>query len=212
VVIDRLKIRPEHAFGFRGDGATHQLQGVHREKRVAAEGGNAVAPDKALGLQRHVVGLVSDALEIVGGRAVAGELVDAAEQHRHIIEFGPGPSFDVRNHTRRQIGVRAAEIELELNFWRACIAHSTLPRLNYCPAGLSTVTVLKKNCQADLDFFTISAVTEMAYSMHSDLEFIDYILVSIDHCRRTGCAGTPLKKSNARWRARLRSLATAGAS
>src|SRR6185295_743411 len=127
-----------------------------------------------------------------------------------------GPSFDVRNHTRRQIGVRAAEIELELNFWRACIAHSTLPRLNYCPAGvpvgLLTVTVLKKNCQADRGLFTISAAMEMAYSMHSDLEFMDYILVSIDHCRRMGCAGTPLKKSNVRWRARLRSLATAGAS
>src|SRR5437868_3714076 len=61
-----------------------------------------------------------------GGRAVAGQLVDAAEQHRHMIEPGPGPSLDVRNQARRQIGVRAAEIEQELDLQRGCIAHSIL--------------------------------------------------------------------------------------
>ncbi len=94
-----------------------------------------MAADEALGLHRHVVGLVSDALEIIGGRAVAGELVDAAEQRRHIIEFGRGAPLDVRNHVRppdRRWGCRNQQ---ELNLEGACIAHSTLPLLPQLPVA-----------------------------------------------------------------------------
>src|SRR3546814_2649753 len=61
------------------DGAAHQLQGVDREERILAEGRDAVAANEPLALPLHLLALVSDALEIVGRRRVAGQLVDAAE-------------------------------------------------------------------------------------------------------------------------------------
>src|ERR1700738_602801 len=80
-----------------------------------AETGDAMALDEARRLEALVVGLVLDAGEALPRRPVAGQLVDAAQQHRHVLEFRTRPSLDLRDHQMRQIGVGAAEIEVELD-------------------------------------------------------------------------------------------------
>src|SRR5208282_468458 len=60
-------------------------------------------------------GLVPDAGEALRRRAVAGQLVDAAQQYWDVFELRPGPLLDFRDQQMRQIGVGAAEIEMKLD-------------------------------------------------------------------------------------------------
>ena len=54
-----------------------------------------------------------------GRRHVAGRLVDAAEQHRDIVELDAGALLDLRQHEFGEIGVRTAEIEVKLDLERS---------------------------------------------------------------------------------------------
>ena len=114
-MIGGAKIGLENTLGLGGDGAAHQHQRVDREERILTKFRDVVAPDKPLRLERLVFRLVLDSTERVERRHVARGLVDATKQDRDVLEFHAGTPLDVGNGDFRQIGVRAAEIELELN-------------------------------------------------------------------------------------------------
>src|SRR5204862_7763191 len=88
---------------------------IDRKERVAAVARDTVALDETLGFNPLVFGLVPYASEAFGGRAVVRQLEHAAQQYRHVIEFGAGAALDVRNDQMRQIGIRAAEIEMKFH-------------------------------------------------------------------------------------------------
>ena len=77
---------------------------------------NAVTLDETLQLQSLVFEPVLDADHLLGRRAIVGQLEHAAKQDRHVFEFGAGAGFDLRNDLMRQIGVRAAEVEMKFHF------------------------------------------------------------------------------------------------
>ena len=120
VMIGGAEIRFEHALEPGRDGAAHQHQRVDGKERVLAEFRDVVAAEEALRLQRLIFGLVLDAAQRVARRHVAGRLVDSAKQDRHIFELHAGAPLDRRNHKFRQIGVRAAEIELKFHLQGIC--------------------------------------------------------------------------------------------
>jgi len=49
-------------------------------------------------------------------RAIVGQLEHAAKQDRHIFESSAGALLDFWNYEMAEIGVRAAEVEMEFNF------------------------------------------------------------------------------------------------
>src|SRR6516225_4627077 len=79
------------------------------------KGRNPMTPDEARRLEALVIWLVLDPGETLRGRPIAGQFVDPAQQHRHILELRSGPSLDLRDHQMRQISVRDAEIEMEFH-------------------------------------------------------------------------------------------------
>jgi hypothetical protein len=78
-----------------------------------------VPGDEAAHLKHFVLELALDRREGDHRRLVAGRLEDAAEQARGDEEPGPGPLEDRRQGAIGEIGVRAAEVEYELD----CRAH-----------------------------------------------------------------------------------------
>ena len=66
-------------------------------------------------LEPLVLGLVLDAGQALGRRAIVGQLEDAAEQHRHVLERDAGALLDLGDHEMAEIGVRAAEVEVKLD-------------------------------------------------------------------------------------------------
>src|SRR5437868_9831950 len=70
---------------------------------------------EALPLERFILRLVLDALQAFRGRAIVGQLEDAAQQHRHVGEFRADALLDPGNDPVRQVGIRAAEIEMEFH-------------------------------------------------------------------------------------------------
>src|SRR5258708_915311 len=125
VMIGGAKIRLEQALELRRDHAAHQHQGVHREERVRFEFRDVMAPQEALGFERIVFRLVLDATQRFARRHVAGRLVDAAEQHRDIIELHAGALLDLRQHQFGEIGIGTAEIEVKLDLER--FSHRPVP-------------------------------------------------------------------------------------
>ena len=75
---------------------------------------------KRCGLERIVFRLVLDPAQRLGGRHVAGRLVDAAEQYRDVVELDARSLLDRRQRKFGEIGIGAAEIEVELDFERSC--------------------------------------------------------------------------------------------
>jgi hypothetical protein len=124
-MIGGAKIRLEQAFELRRDHAAHQHQGVHREERIRPEFGDVMAAQEAFGFERTVFRLVLDATERFARRHVAGRLVDAAEQHRDIIELHAGALLDLRQHEFGEIGIGTAEIEVKLDLER--FSHRPVP-------------------------------------------------------------------------------------
>src|SRR5262249_44268789 len=113
MTVDLVDIALEHAELLRCNGASHDGQSIYREERVLPKARDPMALDKARCLKALVVRLVLDTDEALRRRPVAGQLVNAAQQHRRIFEFRTGPLLDFRDHQMRQIGVGAAEIEME---------------------------------------------------------------------------------------------------
>src|SRR5258707_14119952 len=109
-----LDIGREYALELRGHRGAHQIQRVDRKERVPDEGLDLEARDEALGFQRMKLALVLDSGQRLGRRLVVGGLEDAAEQDRHIVEFGAGALRDRRNRLVTEKRVGAAEIEHEL--------------------------------------------------------------------------------------------------
>ena len=72
--------------------------------------------DEALHLQMLVGTLVWNASKCFGRRAVVGQLEQATQQDRHVVELCAGAGFDGRDQLVAQVGIGAAEIEQELNF------------------------------------------------------------------------------------------------
>src|SRR5215472_14223676 len=118
VVVGGAEVRLEHALELRSDRAAHQLQGVDRKEWVLAERRDVVLTDETLCLELQELRLVLDAGKRVGGRAVVGEFVDAAEQHRHVREFYARASLDVGYHKLPYVGVGTTEIEQEFDLYR----------------------------------------------------------------------------------------------
>ena len=110
-----VDIAREHGLELRRDGAPHDQQRVDRKERIECEALDGVAPDEAPPLQLLVLRLVLDALQALSGRAIVGQFEDAAQQHRHVLEFRAGALRDRGNHQMREIGVRAAEIEVKFH-------------------------------------------------------------------------------------------------
>ena len=75
-----------------------------------------MAAQEALGLERIVFRFVLDPAQRVGGRHVAGRLVDAAEQDRDVGELDAGTLLDPRQRKFGEEGVGTAEIEVKLDF------------------------------------------------------------------------------------------------
>ena len=126
VMVGGAEIGLEHALELRRNGAAHQRQRVDREERVHPELRDVVAAQEALGLERIVFRLVLDPAQRVGRRHVAGRLVDAAEQHRDVVELDAGALLDRRQHEFGEIGIGAAEIEVELDLERSEPSDSVL--------------------------------------------------------------------------------------
>src|SRR5262245_35163313 len=74
-----------------------------------------MAAYEAVHLEPLVFRLVLDAGQAFRRRAIVGELEDAAQQDRHVLERHPGAPPDLRNHQMAQVGVGAAEVEMELH-------------------------------------------------------------------------------------------------
>src|SRR5262249_18924127 len=74
-----------------------------------------VALEEALRLELLVFQLVADTGESLARRAVAGELVHTAEQGGHVLELSASPACDARDDEMAQIGVGAAEVEVEFH-------------------------------------------------------------------------------------------------
>ena len=53
-----------------------------------------MTPDETLQLQSLVFEPVLDAGHLLRRRTIVGQLEDAAEQDRHVFEFGAGPRLD----------------------------------------------------------------------------------------------------------------------
>ncbi|MGX1326946.1 hypothetical protein AB7M56_001445 [Bradyrhizobium elkanii] len=123
MVIGGAKVRLEQPFEIGSDDAAHQHQRVDRKERVGPERRDVVAAQEALGLERVVFGLVLDAAQRLAGRHVAGRLVDAAEQHRDVVEFHAGALLDAGQRQLRQVGVRTSKIEMEFDLERS--SHGT---------------------------------------------------------------------------------------
>ena len=109
----RLDVGREHPLALGGHRAAHDLQRIDREVRVHPVGGQAMAGHEPLGLARLVGQLVLHTGEGLGGRSVVGQLEDAAQEDRDVVEARAGALFDRRDHPMREIGVGAAEIEIE---------------------------------------------------------------------------------------------------
>ena len=105
----------EHPIELRRDRAAHDQQGVDGEEWVAREPCNGMPPNEALTLQCLVCRLVLDPPQALGGRAIIGQLEHAAQQHRHVLELRAGAPLDLRNDDMRQVGIGAAEIEVEFH-------------------------------------------------------------------------------------------------
>src|SRR5260370_41965375 len=115
-MIGGAQIGVEHILDPARDRATHQHQRVDRKERIWREFRDVMTANKALRFQRLIFGLVLDAAERVERRHVVGRLVDPPEQHRDVFELHAGTFFNGRNGDFSQIGIGAAEIELELDF------------------------------------------------------------------------------------------------
>jgi hypothetical protein len=115
ITIDLVNIAVELSELPCRDGTAHDRQRVDRKERVGAITRDAVAPDEALGFEPRVFGLVPDAGEAFGGRAIVGQLEHAAQQYRNIIEFRAGAPLDLRNDQMRQISIRTTEIEMKFD-------------------------------------------------------------------------------------------------
>src|SRR5438876_11354492 len=158
MMIGRAEIGFKHAFELSRDGAAHQHQRVDRKEGVLPKFRDVMAPNEALGLERLVFRLVLDSAKRVERRHVAGPLEDAAKQNRDIFEFHAGAPFDSRKDQFRQVSVRAAEIEQELNF-QGHVSSSRRAKwmigfgdLLAEPWLLFVHTVLKLNCQTYAEF------------------------------------------------------------
>ena len=125
VMIGGAEIGFEQPFELGGDDAAHQHQRVHRKERVRLEFRDVVAAQEARGLERVVFRLVLDPAQRVGGRHVAGRLVHAAQQHRDVVELDASSLLNLGQREFGQIGIGAAEIEMELNLERS--NHCTPP-------------------------------------------------------------------------------------
>src|ERR1700733_7084010 len=125
MVIGGPEIWIEHVLEPGRDGATHQHQRIDRKERIVGEFRNVMAADEKLRFQRLIFGLFFDAAKRLERRHVVGRLEYPSEQHRDIFEFHAGALFDSRNGELRQIGIRAAEIELKFDFQGTC--HRTPP-------------------------------------------------------------------------------------
>src|SRR4051794_18869846 len=109
----------------------HQHQRVDGEKRILSKFRDVVATEKALRLERLILGLVLDSPQGLGGRRIVGGLVDGAEQHRHVLEFDSGTPFDAGKGEFSKIRIGAAEIELKFN------SHGTFSFTRYVVSGTS---------------------------------------------------------------------------
>src|SRR5216684_7035168 len=116
MMVGGAEIRLEHAFELGRDRTSHEHERVDGKKRILAEFRDVVPANKALRLQRLVFRLVPDSAKRLGRRHIVGRLVDAAEQDRNIFELHTRAPFDTGKGKLRQIGIRAAEIELKFNF------------------------------------------------------------------------------------------------
>jgi hypothetical protein len=76
---------------------------------------DGVAPDEALPLKLLVFKPVLDPAHALGRRTVVGQLEDAAEQDRNVLELGSGPLLDLGDDEMRQIGIGAAEVEMKFH-------------------------------------------------------------------------------------------------
>src|SRR5262245_12432308 len=115
VMIRSSEIRLEHSLELGGHHSAHQHQRVDWKERVLTELRDVVAAPAARNFQCLIFRLVLDAVKRLRGRPVAGRLVDAAEQHRHIFELHASAPLDRGNDELGQVGVGTAEIELKFN-------------------------------------------------------------------------------------------------
>jgi hypothetical protein len=113
------EIRLEHPLELRGNGAAHQRQRVDREEGVHLEFRDVVPAQEALGLDSVVFRLVLDPAEGLGWRQIAGCLVDATEQNRHVVELNARALFDPRQRNLGKVGVGTSEIEVEFDVKRS---------------------------------------------------------------------------------------------
>ena len=112
MVEDLIDVAVEESIARGDQCAAHDLHGVDGEMRIAPEAGETVLVDEQLGLAAGVLALVLDALELDHGWLVVGQLEDAAEQHRNIGDLHAGPCRKGGQDLVAEIGVGAAEIEV----------------------------------------------------------------------------------------------------
>src|SRR5215469_10469116 len=90
IPVNLVDIALKHAEKLRRNGAAHDCQSIDGEERVLPELSDAVALQETRCFEALVIGLVFDAGKALGGGPVAGQFVDAAQQHRYIFEFRAG--------------------------------------------------------------------------------------------------------------------------
>ena len=71
--------------------------------------------DEPLRLQPFVFRFVLDPLQGFGRRSIVRQFEDAAEQDRDVTEFGAATRLDCGDRAVREVGIGAAEIEMEFD-------------------------------------------------------------------------------------------------
>src|SRR5437667_1798337 len=112
---DLVDVPVEYTERSSGDGTAHQRQGVHGEERVRLKAGDPMPAYEAAHLEPLVFRLVLDPCQAFRRRAIVGELEDAAQQNRHVLDLDPGASLDLGNHQLAQAGLGAAEVEMKFH-------------------------------------------------------------------------------------------------
>src|SRR5581483_10613368 len=88
---------------------------VDGKEWIALKPGDPMPADEALHFKPLVLGFVSDSLEALGRRTIVGQLEDATEQDRHVVELYAGARLDFPNAQMAQVRVETSEVEMELN-------------------------------------------------------------------------------------------------